>query len=62
MIRNSWNYPARQRPLRPSWAFDRWAGTEWVECEEIDRNGSLIFVEDVDTKERMWVGVEELRK
>jgi hypothetical protein len=34
---------------------------EWRECRELERNGSLTYVEDIETGERRWKDRWEVR-
>jgi len=60
--RNSWGYPVRKRAPRLPDIRDRWTGDAWVECRILDRNGTLLYVEDTDGSSTPgWVGWEDLR-
>ena len=57
---SSWGcYRVADRP-RSLWQYES-DDYEWRDCNVIERNGSLVYVEDERTGDRQWIGRERLR-
>jgi hypothetical protein len=40
------------------WQDENW---EWRDCNVIERNGGLVYVEDAETLERAWIDFRRVR-